>query len=116
VRPDSNTHVPRPDRYVVEQRRREFGIRMALGADRSTLIRLAVRHGLLPALGGTLIGMVTAALLARANSALFAGVQPFDMPAFAASAGILVSIALLAAYPPARRIANEDAVMALRSE
>ena len=102
--------------YIVEQRRREFGIRMALGADRATLIRLAVRHGLLPALGGTVIGMAAAALLARANSTLFAGVQSFDVPAFAASAAILVAIALVAAYPPARRIANEDAVMALRSE
>jgi putative ABC transport system permease protein len=102
--------------YVVEQRRREFGIRMALGAARADLVRLAIRHGLTPALAGSAIGLVAAAILARVNSTLFAGVAPFDGPAFLSAAAILAVIALAASYPPARRIASEDAAIALRSE
>jgi putative ABC transport system permease protein len=102
--------------YVVEQRRREFGIRMALGAARADLVRLVIRHGLTPALGGAVIGLAAAAILARVNSTLFAGVAPFDGPAFLSAAAILAVIALAASYPPARRIASEDAATALRSE
>jgi putative ABC transport system permease protein len=102
--------------YVVEQRRREFGIRMALGAARADLVRLAIRHGLTPALAGGVIGLVAAAFLARVNSALFAGVAPFDGPAFLSAAAILAVIASAASYPPARRIAAEDAAIALRTE
>jgi hypothetical protein len=102
--------------YVVEQRRREFGIRMALGADRATLIRLAIRHGLYPAIAGAIIGMVAATALVRANASFFPGAPPFDASAFITAALLLLAIALMAAYPPARRIANDDAVMALKSE
>jgi putative ABC transport system permease protein len=102
--------------YVVEQRRREFGIRIALGAARADLVRLAVRHGVTPALAGAVIGLAAAAFLARINSALFAGVPPFDGPAFLSAAVILAVIALAASYPPARRIATEDAAIALRTE
>jgi len=102
--------------YLVEQRRREFGIRMALGAERSALVRSAIRYGLGPALLGTVIGLAAATRLARANTTLFAGAPAFDLPAFLTSAAILTLIALFAAYPPARRIANDDAASALRSE
>lgn len=101
---------------AVEQRRREFGIRMALGADRGNLVRLAIRHGLGPALGGALVGLGFAVVLARLNSTLYAGVATFDVPAFLTATAILAVIALGASYTPARRIANDDAAMALRSE
>jgi ABC-type antimicrobial peptide transport system permease subunit len=71
---------------------------------------------LTPALTGGVIGLVAAAFLARVNSALFAGVAPFDGPAFLSAAAILAVIASAASYPPARRIAAEDAAIALRTE
>jgi putative ABC transport system permease protein len=102
--------------YAVEQRRREFGVRLALGADRSSIIRLALRHAMIPTIAGTMIGIGAAFVLARFNSTLFVGVQPFDMPTFVASAVLLAAIAYAASYLPARRIADEDAVLALRAE
>jgi predicted permease len=102
--------------YAVERRRREFGIRMALGADRTRLIRLALRQGLLPALAGTVIGLGITAIMARRASTLLVGVTPNDVSTFLAAAGVLAVVAFAASYPPARRIANEDASLALRSE
>ena len=102
--------------YAVEQRRREFGIRLALGADRSDLVRRATRQGLVPALSGAAIGLGAAAMLARVNSALLVGVTPIDVPTFLGAAALLAIAAVVASYPPARRIANEDAALALRSE
>jgi ABC-type antimicrobial peptide transport system permease subunit len=102
--------------YAVEQRRREFGIRLALGAGRSDLIRLAVRQGVMPALIGTLFGIGAAAVLARINARLFVGVTPFDLPTFIAATSLLAVVAFGASYAPARRIAEEDAALTLRAE
>jgi putative ABC transport system permease protein len=101
--------------YAVEQRRREFGIRLALGAARSDLVRLAARHGLAPTILGTVIGIGAATAIARLNAPLFLGAL-VDVPAFLASAALLAVIALGASYARAKRIADEDAVLALRAE
>jgi putative ABC transport system permease protein len=102
--------------YAVEQRRREFGIRLALGADRGNLIRLALRQGVGPTLLGTAIGLFAAGLLARANARFFVGVQPFDVTTYVAAAVLLFAIAAAASYLPSRRITNDDAALALRAE
>jgi putative ABC transport system permease protein len=102
--------------YAVELRRREFGIRMALGADRAALVRLAIRHGLLPALAGAIVGAAAALALARMNERLLFGVSPTDVPTLAAAAAAIAVIALVASYAPARRISSEDASLALRCE
>jgi hypothetical protein len=102
--------------YAVEQRRREFGIRLALGAARSNLIRLALRQGVGPALLGTVIGIVAAGYLARANARFFVGVPALDITTFVSAAGLLVAVAIAASYLPARRITSEDVALALRCE
>jgi putative ABC transport system permease protein len=101
--------------YAVERRRREFGIRLALGANRADVIRLAVRQGVTPAVIGTLAGVIGAALLTRLNSSLFPGAS-MDLTTFAGAAAILGTLALMASYAPARRIAQEDAALTLRAE
>ena len=102
---------------AVEQRRREFGIRLALGAQRADLVRLAVRQGVTPAAAGAAVGVAAAALLGRINVTLFAGgASSSNLPTLIAAAGVLALLALAASYWPARRIANEDATLTLRAE
>ena len=103
--------------YIVEQRRREFGIRLALGATRGDLVRFAVRQGLGPSLLGSAIGMAVATLLARVNTKLFAdGASAASVPTLIAAAGLFSALAVAASYGPSRRILNEDAVLALKAE
>ena len=103
--------------YAVQQRRREFGIRLALGAKRADLIRLAVRQGVGPALVGAGLGVVAATLLARIGSTLFAGAATAsNAPTLLAAAALLGLLALAASYGPARQIADEDAALTLRTE
>jgi putative ABC transport system permease protein len=103
--------------YAIQQRRREFGIRLALGAKRADLVRLAVRQGVGPALVGAGLGMVAAVLLARIGSTLFAGAAAAsNAPTLLAAAALLAVLALAASYGPARRIADEDAALTLRTE
>ena len=103
--------------YAVQQRRREFGIRLALGAKRADLIRLAVRQGVGPAVVGAGVGIGAATLLARIGSTLFAGAATAsNAPLLLAAAALLGLLALGASYGPARRIADEDAALTLRAE
>ena len=102
---------------AVEQRRREFGIRLALGAQRADLVRLAVRQGVAPAVAGAALGIAAGALLGRINVTLFAGGgSSSSVPTLLAAAAVLALLALAASYWPARRIANEDATLTLRAE
>ena len=98
------------------QQIREFGIRLALGATRSDVTRLVLRRGAASAVGGTLIGLAAAALLTRAIGSLLYGVKPGDPVCFVAAAVLLVSVALLASYLPARRAASVDPAITLRGE
>jgi len=102
--------------YAVEQRRREFGIRLALGASRADVIRLAVRQGAVPAMIGTALGICAGPFLARLNSAFFAGAPSIDVATFALATGLLALVTLVAAYAPARKISIEDAALTLRAE
>jgi predicted permease len=102
--------------YAVSQRRREIGIRAALGAQQGELRRMFVRHGLVLAGVGVTIGLGAAASLTRLMSTLLYGITPLDPMTYAAVPVILVIATVLASYLPARRAVCVDPVEALRSE
>jgi putative ABC transport system permease protein len=102
--------------YLVAQRTREIGIRMALGASAQTVMRMVVGRGLALTLAATLIGIAGAAALSRTLATLLFGVAPLDPVTFVAAAGVLGGVALLASYLPARRAARVDPVVALAEE
>ena len=102
--------------YAVTQRTREIGIRMALGAQPAGLQQMFVRHGLLLAGIGALIGLAAAAGLTRLMSSLLFGVTALDPLTYAGVAAILIAAAALASYLPARRATAIDPLDALRAE
>jgi len=102
--------------YVAQQRTKEIGIRMALGAASHDVSRLFVRHGIVLASIGIVCGVAAAALLTRAMSALLFGVSAHDPLTYAAVAIALGGTAVLASYLPARRAARVDPAEALRWE
>ena len=102
--------------YTVAQRTREIGIRLALGAPRQAVLGLIARQGLGLALGGTALGLLGALALTRLLRSLLFGVGPLDPIAFAAAPLILIAVALVASYLPARRAARVDPMISLRSE
>jgi len=102
--------------YAVSQRRREIGIRLALGAPVGELKRMFVRNGLLLASIGMAIGLVAAAGLTRLMKSLLFGTSPLDPLTYAAGALLLAMAAALASYLPARRAAAVDPVEALKAE
>jgi ABC-type antimicrobial peptide transport system permease subunit len=101
---------------AVSQRRREIGIRLALGAQQGELQRMVVRHGLVLAGIGVIIGLGAAAGLTRLMSSLLFGISPLDPMTYAAGALLLAMAAVLASYLPARRASAVDPVEALRAE
>ena len=105
--------------YAVEQRTHEIGIRVALGAQTSDVLRLVVRQGMMLASVGVVMGVATALALARlmtSFSALLYGVKPTDPATFALIALLLLLVALLACWIPARRATKVDPLTALRYE
>jgi predicted permease len=102
--------------YAVSQRRREIGIRLALGAQRGELQGMFVRHGLMLASIGVVIGLGAAMGLTRLMSSLLFGISPLDPLTYAAGALLLATAAVLASYLPARRASVVDPVDALKAE
>jgi ABC-type antimicrobial peptide transport system permease subunit len=102
--------------YTVSQRRREIGIRAALGARQGELKGMFVRHALLLASIGVVIGLVAAAGLMRLMSTLLYGITPLDPVTYLAVPLVLVTATALASYLPARRAASVDPMEALRVE
>jgi putative ABC transport system permease protein len=100
----------------VSQRRREFGVRMALGADPASLIRLVMAGGLGLTAAGLAGGLGGALGLGRLLRSLLYGVSPGDPAALAVVAAIMVAVALAATYLPARRASRVDPVAALKAE
>jgi hypothetical protein len=102
--------------YAVSQRRREIGIRAALGAQQADLSRMFVRHALVLAGIGVAIGLAAAAGLTRLMSTLLYGVTPLDPVTYVAVPLVLIGATVLASYLPARRAASVDPLEALRTE
>lgn len=102
--------------FTVAQRTQEFGVRMALGAQRSRVLRLVLKEGALLAAVGALIGLGGAYLVGRAMQSTLYGVGAMDMRAFGAVAFVLLAAALLACLLPAWRASRVEPVVALRDE
>ena len=102
--------------YSVTERTHEIGVRRALGAQDSDVLKLVMRRGLVMTLTGAVIGLVTSVALTRVLSSLLFGVSAIDPVTFAGVALLLVAVALLACYVPARRAMRVDPLVALRYE
>jgi putative ABC transport system permease protein len=102
--------------YSVAQRTHEFGVRVALGAGRRDILKLVVGQGSRMILVGVGAGILGALALARFVSSLLYGVKPADPPTFLAVTLLLIAVALLASYIPARRATKVDPLVALRYE
>jgi predicted permease len=102
--------------YAVSQRTREIGIRMALGAQVRDVLRLVVSQGMRMALIGIVLGLLGAFALTRVLSSLLFGVGTTDSITFVGVPVLLIAVALLACYIPARRAARVDPLLALRHE
>jgi predicted permease len=102
--------------YSVNQRLREVGIRLALGAQRKDILGLVVGHGMRLALLGTAAGTLAALAITRLMTSLLYGVSPVDAATFSSVVCFVALMALLAAYLPARRATRVDPISALRHE
>jgi putative ABC transport system permease protein len=100
--------------YAVAQRTQEIGIRMALGAERRDILRMVLRHGSLMAVIGIGLGLTVALGLARLITSLLFQVSATDPPTFSVVPVVLIAVALLACYIPARRATRVDPLVALR--
>jgi putative ABC transport system permease protein len=102
--------------YSVSQRTQEIGVRMALGASRGQVLRLVIRHGVWLTGIGVIVGLLLAPAGTFAAQSLLFHVSPFDPVSFLAIAGLLLAVAFLASYLPARRATKVNPVTALRGE
>jgi ABC-type antimicrobial peptide transport system permease subunit len=102
--------------YIVGQRTREIGIRIALGARRSHVLRWVMAEGAQMAVVGVVIGVIAAFGLTRLMAGLLYGVSAVDPMTFAAVAGVLLVVALVACYIPAWRAMRVDPIVVLRHE
>lgn len=102
--------------YLVAQRTVEFGIRLALGAQRMTLLHLLLFDGLKPALAGLLIGLPASAAVVRLIRSMLYETEPLDPIVFAAVAMLLLNVAIGACLAPAWSASRLDPMQALRTE
>jgi predicted permease len=102
--------------FTVSQRQREIGIRLALGAQRGDVLQMVLAQGAKMAFVGVALGLCAAFALTRLMSSLLFGVTPHDPLTFAAVAALLICVALLASFIPARRATHIEPLVALRYE
>jgi macrolide transport system ATP-binding/permease protein len=100
--------------YSVNQRKREIGLRMALGAAEATVLGLILKQGMSLVLTGVLIGLVSALVVGQLLKRMLYGVAGSDPVSVAAAAAVLLAVALLACYLPARWASRVDPMVALR--
>jgi putative ABC transport system permease protein len=100
--------------YGVARRTREIGIRMALGAGSHSVLRLVLKEGMSLVGGGLVVGLIVAAAVTRLLASFLYGVSPLDATTFVSIPAVLVVVALLASYIPARRATKVDPMVALR--
>lgn len=102
--------------YVVARRTREIGIRVALGAEKSNVLRLVLGQGIVLVIIGTAAGIASALAVGRYIQSLLYGVRPTNVPTFVAVSLLLSGVSLAACYVPARRAMRVDPMVALRYE
>jgi len=102
--------------YSVTQRRQELAVRMALGARTRQILQLVLKDGLVLASLGVVVGLAGAFAVTRLLRSLLFEVQPTDVMTFVSVGALLILVALLASYLPARRASKVDPLTALRSE
>jgi putative ABC transport system permease protein len=102
--------------YLVSERTHEIGIRLTLGAQSRNILRMVLRQGLGLAIAGAAVGLVCALIVSHLMAGLLYGVRPTDPLTFAGVALLLIGVALLACYIPARRAIRVDPLVALRHE
>jgi predicted permease len=102
--------------YMVSERTHEIGIRIALGAESSSILQMVLRQGLALAIAGAAVGLVAALIVSHLMAGLLYGVRPTDPLTFAGVALLLIGVGLLACYIPARRALRVDPLSALRHE
>jgi len=102
--------------FVVNEQRREFAIRLALGVQRRDILAMVLRRGLRLAVAGAAVGLVGALIVSHLMSGLLYGVSPTDLPTFAGVTLVLTAVALAASYVPALRAMQLDPITILQSE
>jgi predicted permease len=102
--------------YLVNQRRREIGVRIALGAEPGAVARMIVRRGMVLSVGGVVLGVAGALALTRYLAGVLYGIEATDPVTFAGMTVVLLAVATLASWVPARRAAAVDPVEALRGD
>jgi putative ABC transport system permease protein len=102
--------------YMVARRKTEIGIRMALGADRGSVVRMVLREAGVLLAGGLIVGTILAVAAGHAASALLFGLQPWDPSTLALAAAVLAAVAMSAGYVPALRASRLEPTVALRED
>ena len=102
--------------YATARRTNEIGVRMALGAARSDVVRMIVRDSVALVATGILVGLPCAYAVGRFLTSSLFQLEPFDVTTSAAAVAVLLVVALVAAWVPARRAARIDPILALREE
>jgi putative ABC transport system permease protein len=102
--------------FTVTQRTNEIGIRMAMGAGQRSILRMILRQGVGIIAAGVLAGLALAVAIARLVGNFISGASPYDPLTYFSVSGLLVLVALLACYIPARRATRVDPMIALRYE
>jgi predicted permease len=102
--------------YVAARRTREIGIRMAVGADPASILRMVLSHGLMLAMGGTAVGVVASAATSGFLRATFPSTQGIDLATYFLVVSALIVVVIAATYVPARRAARTDPLVTLRTD